>query len=178
MKEWSQSLERVRDSLLKAWQLKDLLRSGWVRAGVEQPESVAAHSWGVAFLVMTLAPKSLDKSRALQIALVHDLAEVVVGDIMPCQHIPEAVKHVQESQALSVLTAQLPQGELLQQLFAEYQQALSPESKFVHACDKLDMALQAQLYSGKDPKLDLYEFITSALGALDEPSWRSLASGA
>ena len=34
-----------KDALIQALGLKSVLRAGWVRAGVKQPESVAAHSW-------------------------------------------------------------------------------------------------------------------------------------
>ncbi len=33
-----------KDALIEALGLKDVVRAGWVRAGVKQPESVAAHS--------------------------------------------------------------------------------------------------------------------------------------
>ncbi|NCF97628.1 MAG: HD domain-containing protein, partial [Euryarchaeota archaeon] len=38
---------------MREWlHLKHVLRTGWVRAGVESPESVAAHSWGMSILAM------------------------------------------------------------------------------------------------------------------------------
>ena len=39
--------------LSEALALKDVLRQGWVDRGHPHPESVAAHSWGVAFLVLS-----------------------------------------------------------------------------------------------------------------------------
>ena len=53
----------MRDQLLQMLQLKDVDRTGWVRAGVNKPESVAAHSWGMATLALKLCPKELDLSR-------------------------------------------------------------------------------------------------------------------
>ena len=84
--------ERLRRRLIETMRLKELPRAGWVRVGVSQPESVAAHSWGVAWLVLTLCPTNLDRGRALAIAVLHDLAEVRVGDITPHDGIPSEDK--------------------------------------------------------------------------------------
>ena len=70
----------MRDDLLRYLGLKDVLRTGWVRSGVESPESVAAHSWGMAVLALKLCPSELDLLRVLQLCLVHDLPEAVVFD--------------------------------------------------------------------------------------------------
>ena len=60
--------------------LKSVKREGWVRSGVEDPESVAAHSWGMAILAMHLCPENLNKMRVLEMSSVHDLPEIIVGD--------------------------------------------------------------------------------------------------
>ena len=69
---------------MREWlHLKHILRTGWVRAGVDAPESVAAHSWGMSILAMHLCPEELDRMRVLEMCLVHDLPEVEVGDLTP-----------------------------------------------------------------------------------------------
>jgi len=40
------------DFLLKAIELKDENRTGWELRNIENPESVAGHSWGTAILTM------------------------------------------------------------------------------------------------------------------------------
>ena len=57
----------MREQLLQMLQLKDVERTGWVRAGVNKPESVAAHSWGMATLALKLCPKELDLSRVCKV---------------------------------------------------------------------------------------------------------------
>ena len=160
----------MRQRLLEALKLKDLPRSGWVRAGVENPESVAAHSWGVAWLVLVLCPGRLDRGRALALAVVHDLAEVVVGDLTPHDDVSAEEKQLREGEALVRLA---PNPEI-SVLFGEYQADETPEARFVKACDKLDMALQATFY-GREQGLDLREFVESALGRLTDPDMRALA---
>ena len=53
----------MRDQLLDYLALKQLPRTGWVRSNVENPESVAAHSWGMAILALRLAPKDIDLTK-------------------------------------------------------------------------------------------------------------------
>lgn len=158
--------------LVEVMALKALPRAGWVRVGVPQPESVAAHSWGVAWLVLALCPPGLDRGRALAIAVLHDLAEVRVGDITPHDGVDRAQKHTQERAALVELLRPLPDPEGLVALWDEY--GHSPEGRFVRACDKLDMALQAAATA--TPERPLQEFVASALQSLDPGLLRQLAA--
>ena len=73
----------MRDRLQEWLGLKDLPRTGWVRSGVQEPESVAAHSWGMAVLALHFAPKNLDLAKVLAMCIIHDLPEVRVGDLTP-----------------------------------------------------------------------------------------------
>ena len=73
----------MRESLIEILGLKDVARTGWVRNDVNNPESVAAHSWGMAILALKLTPKELDLSKVLSLCLVHDIPEVRVGDLTP-----------------------------------------------------------------------------------------------
>ena len=155
----------MKELLLEALKLKSLPRTGWLRAGIENPESVAAHSWGVAWLCMILCPKELNKLKVLEMAIIHDLAEVRIGDITPYDGIEVAEKHEMESAAFVEMTEQLCNRQHLRDLWNEQ----SAEADFVKQMDKLDMALQAQEYGG------LEEFIDSALQVLINPVHRELA---
>ncbi len=166
----------LRELLLEALGLKELARAGWVRAGVARPESVAAHSWGVAWLVLALCPPELDRGRALAIAVLHDLAEVRVGDLTPEDGVEEAEKSRREARAMRGLLGGLDRGDELEALWRDYEAAGSPEARLVKACDKLDMALQAARYQGATG-LDLSEFVSSALDRLESPLLRALAGG-
>jgi putative hydrolase of HD superfamily len=158
----------LKAKLLEAIALKDLARAGWVRAGVNNPESVAAHSWGVSWLVLTLCPDNLDRGRALEMAVVHDLPEVHAGDITPHDGVLAAVKTERERAAMEHLFAGYPRSDELKALWEEYEGGITPEALFVKACDKLDMALQAQWYEKQQPGTDLEEFVVSALERLGD----------
>ena len=139
--------------------LKHVLREGWVRAGVESPESVAAHSWGMSVLAMHLCPSDLDKMRVLEMCLVHDLPEVEVGDLTP--HDDTSTKSEDEHRAMERLAPQWLD------LFEEYEAGVTDEAKFVKYLDKLDMALMARIYEDSQ-SLDLSDFIASARKVIGE----------
>ena len=166
-------LPAIKARLLECLALKALPRAGWVRKGLADPESVAAHSWGVAWLVLTLCPPGVDRGRALAIAILHDLAEVRVGDLTPHDPVSKAEKARREDAAFDALVAPFPHVAELRALYAEYADAATPEGRFVKACDKLDMALQAQSYQSNS-SIDLIEFVNSALDRIDDDAMRAL----
>jgi len=157
--------------LARLLELKDIKRAGWEQVSVENPESVAAHSWGVATLVMILCPDSLDRGRAVEIALAHDLTEIITGDITPQDGIPKTKKKALEQAAAIELFEGLP--EHIKERWDEYDQGETEESKFVHAVDKLDMALQAERYR-ETQGTEIDSFIESALARLPEGTLRAL----
>ena len=66
----------------EAGQLKRSRRTGWWRAGIRDPESVAEHSWRTAVLAWVIAAaQGADPERAATIGVFHDLAEARTGDI-------------------------------------------------------------------------------------------------
>jgi putative hydrolase of HD superfamily len=158
----------ARPTQLGGWRLKSLFdealglkaipRAGWLRAGIDQPESVAAHSWGICWLIVVHAPEGVDTERALKIAVVHDLAEVRTGDITPHDGIgKEEKRQLEEAAARSMFSGR----DDLFELWQEYEQDTTPEARLVHDCDKLDMGLQA-LHYAKQTGVDTSEFIQSA----------------
>lgn len=161
--------------LAEALGLKELPRAGWSRAGVEGAESVAAHSWGVAWLVLALCPDGVDRGRALAIAVLHDLAEVRTGDVTPHDGVAPADKAAAEAKAMRGLLGSLPHGASLEALWREYEDASTPEGRFVKACDKLDMALQAARYR-ETTGADTDELVVSARRALDALGQDALAA--
>ena len=149
----------MRDDLMAYLGLKDVLRQGWVNAGVKAPESVAAHSWGMSILALKLCPPELNLERVLTLCLVHDLPEVVVGDLTPSDD--RSTKAEDERAAMSQLAPEwVP-------LLDEYEAQSSPEAVFVRSLDKMDMALQAKIYMAQS-ELDLTQFIDSARKTLGD----------
>lgn len=136
------------DLLLEAQVLDRIPRSGFLLRGVPDPESVSEHSWHVVFLVWTLGPRTpgIDLLHALEIALLHDLAELRIGDLprTAAHYFPEGAKSAAESAAMADILAPLPQR--ARDLYAEYQAGVSPEARLVKACDKLQLMLKVATY--------------------------------
>ncbi len=156
------SLETALDAALT---LKEVARAGWVRVGIASPESVAAHSYGVAWLVLALCPPGVDRGRALAIAVLHDLAEARVGDITPHDGVPREEKRRREEEAMAHTLAALPHAPELLALWREYEDGSTPEGRFVKACDRLDMGLQAKRYAASGA--DTAEILASARAGLE-----------
>ncbi|HEV2147754.1 MAG TPA: HD domain-containing protein [Longimicrobiaceae bacterium] len=131
-----------------AGRLKETARTGWALRGIDSPESVADHSFRVCLLALVLsrgAEPPLDRERCLAMALVHDLAESLVGDITPYDGVPVEEKHRREREAMERLCAMLGDDEVLR-LWEEYQAAETREARFVKDLDKLETVLQAAEY--------------------------------
>ena len=143
---------RINDTLLDLClelQILDRVpRSGYVLRGVDHPESVTEHSWHVLFLVWALGSRieGLDVHRAVEIALVHDLAELRIGDLprVASRYFPEGAKKTAELAAMGEILAPLPKRAL--DLYREYQEGTSPEARLVKACDKLQLMLKVAVY--------------------------------
>lgn len=145
--------------VFEALRLKALPRKGWLRVGIANPESVAAHSWGISLLAAMLTPHDLDREKVLLIAAVHDLAEAIVGDITPHDGVSPTDKRRLEEDAMTRFLA-LPNGDAMYQAWLEYEHGSTPEGRFVKALDKLDMGLQALAYRREG--FDTAEFLASA----------------
>ena len=166
-------MSTLKDRLREAIALKEVARAGWLRAGVSAPESVAAHSWGVAWLVLALCPPELDRGRALAMAILHDLGEVRTGDITPHDHVTRDDKHAAELAAVRAILAPLESAAELEAMWREVEGGQSAEARFVKACDKLDMALTARHYEASQA-VNPDEFIASALARIDDETLRRL----
>ncbi|MGE4650712.1 MAG: HD domain-containing protein, partial [Myxococcota bacterium] len=70
----------------KVLELKNVPRQGWKeKLEIINPESVAEHSYSTATISMVLSDlKGLNTEKIIKMALLHDLAESIIGDIIPC----------------------------------------------------------------------------------------------
>jgi putative hydrolase of HD superfamily len=154
--------------LLEIIELKDERRTGWVMRGIEDPETVASHTWGTAILCLFFSNKveyDIDQGKAVAMALIHDLAETKTGDIPTRadkneQIIPSNKKEELEREAVNQLLGPFEDKDLLQ-LWEEYEERGTPTAKFVKDMDLIDRCLQALKYqkqSRYDPTENNEEF--------------------
>ena len=111
----------------------------------------------------------LDASKCACMALAHDLAEAIVGDIAPSAKIPKAEKSAMEARAMRTIASKADDamgstsgaGERVASLWREYEEGTSPEAVFLKDLDKLEMILQAHEYETEHARYDLDAFFES-----------------
>lgn len=148
-------------------QLKQTARTGWIQRGVNPSESVAGHSYGVAFICMVLAQQidhPFNMERLLSMAILHDLPEAITTDIpspvkrfMPKQD-GEPIKTQIERNAWREMTENLPFQEAWLALWEDGVQRETAEGKLLKDADQLDMYLQAMRYEQQTGNQRLSQF--------------------
>ncbi|MCK4327017.1 MAG: HD domain-containing protein [Candidatus Diapherotrites archaeon] len=165
------------DFFSEVGKLKEVPRTGWALRGVENPETVTDHAYRVA--VMALHYCKQNTLRCVGMALVHDLPEVITGDVAvraneKDQEIPSAEKAEQEKAAAKKLFE--PQPEMYS-LWLEYFENKTPGARLVHDLDKVEMLLQALEYTrDKRTSEDLEEFFESTEPRMQTDKGRELWS--
>lgn len=157
---------RAIDFLTLTRNLKTTKRTGWVRSGVSRPESIADHMYRMSLMAMIASRDTkttnttVDADRCVKLAIVHDLAEATVGDITPYCGVSDNEKHSRELVAMEnmrdVLGPDMGGDEFLE-LWKEYEDGITNESRLVKDLDKIEMILQAQEYEAEgdhDTSLD------------------------
>jgi putative hydrolases of HD superfamily len=130
--------------LRTAERLKSVTRSGWTTEG--ERESVAAHTWRLCLMAVTLADRlpGIDLARLLKICIIHDLGEALHGDIPAPEQVVNGAKAAGEREDLLEVLAPLPRRlrEEFTGLWDEYEAARSPEAQLAKGLDKLETILQ------------------------------------
>lgn len=120
---------------------------------------------GIMALISNDIP-GVDRDRCIKMAIVHDIAEAIVGDITPSDGVPKSEKSRMEQEALAHMCNLLGDGDRakeLAELWTEYEENSSAEAKIVKDFDKIEMILQAFEYENEQG-LDLEEFFQSTAG--------------
>ena len=157
--------------------LKKLPRSGWkIKAGLNNSESVAEHSYMMSVMAMVLSDlKSLNSEKVIKMSILHDWAESKIGDFMP-DEIGYDKKSELENYAMVEILESLPQGiqSDYQNIWDEFLVRNTPESRLVHELDKLEMALQAKIYEKDVDPERVKPFIISAVEQIIDPDLKKI----
>ncbi|KAH7111610.1 HD domain-containing protein [Dactylonectria macrodidyma] len=157
-----------------AGRLKSVKRAGWKRHNILDPESVSDHSWRMALIASFVDLPHIDKERVIKMAIIHDLAEVAVGDITPHDSVGKEEKFRREKETMKLLSSMLGAvvGGFLFELWSEFEEKKTAESKVANDIDKIDMILQALDYEKTQDKT-LDEFMRVA-DRITEPHLQDL----
>ncbi len=140
-------LSAVARFLYEAGTLKNVRRTGWWMAGVNNPESVAEHSWRTALIASIIAKlEGADPARAAFLAVWHDTQESRTGDV---NHLGK--KYAAGADPVAVTadqTAGMPErlAVVVQELVGEYEAKESAEAVCAWDADKLECMLQGLEY--------------------------------
>ncbi len=133
------------------------------------------------FAPPSLAPR-LDLPKCMKMCLIHDMGELIVGDITPVDGVPKPEKNRREAAAMDYLTGNLLRGVAggvtgaeMRAIWQEYEDSKTLDSHFVHDVDKMELLLQMVDYERRGRgQIDLGEFSWVA-GMITLPETRAWA---
>ena len=137
-----------------------LKRTGWVRAGIRDPEHVSGHMFRMAVMAMLLEDNETEADdrilggSSVILSAIHDMAECIVGDITPSDPVTPEEKHEKEVAAMKSLVKDLPCSTHTREIFEafmryERQEKDDKEARLTKELDKFDMVVQAMEYEEK-----------------------------
>jgi len=134
------SLQEIIDFISYIDQLKNVIRKNGLHDGSRE-ENTAEHSWHAALSALLLAPyadQKLDIDKVIKMLLIHDLVEIEAGDTFVYDRKEVAKQGLSEAEAADIILSKLPeqQGEMLQNLWDEFEARETPEAKFAKAIDR------------------------------------------
>ncbi|MFI6799126.1 HD family hydrolase [Streptosporangium canum] len=158
--------------------LKRYKRTGWLVAGVRDPESIADHSFRTAIIASVIAAlEGADPERAAFMSLFHDTQETRITDI------PYVGKRYLKAAPNEEVTADQVAGvprsvaEMVSDAVGEYEEKTSLEAVCARDADKLECLIQAVEYREQGHQ-NVQPWIDSSLAALRTPSAKRLADEA
>jgi len=167
--------KEVTEFLKIVGKLKKVSRKGWLKAGI-RPESVADHVYRTTFLAMVYADlKGLNCEKMMKMALLHDLPEIITGDLLPEEKTLELKE--KEYAAMNKILSYLPEKLKREytEIWKEFEENSSEEAKLVRELDKLEMAMQALDYQEEGYRKErLEEFWTDAKAVLQDPDVKEM----
>lgn len=128
--------------------LKKLIRHSWLSNGRE--ESVAEHTWRVSIMFMLIEPHlgvKIDALKTLEMIVIHDIIEALVGDVPAFESFDKDVKLLKtqkETHAIEEIKRMLNNetGDKFYSLWHEFEERTTNEAKVANALDKLEAQIQ------------------------------------
>ena len=138
---------------LLATKLKYKIRSGWDEnhwnISSNRIESIAEHVYGSCILAISLNSEfelNLNMEKVLTMLAIHEIGEVLIGDITPFDKITPEEKIIIEHKAMKNVLGDLLKSEDLFSLLLEFDEHITKEANFAYLCDKLEADIQSKVY--------------------------------
>ena len=118
-------------------------------------ENDAEHAWHMALMIYLLreyADENFDVSRAMIMALIHDVVEIDAGDTYAYDTEGIATQKEREARAADRIFGLLPedQNRELRAIFEEFEANETPEAHFAHAMDNIQPLILNHSNGGSD----------------------------
>jgi putative hydrolase of HD superfamily len=168
-------LEGMTNFLYEMGLLKRLPRTGWLIAGVDNPESIAEHTFRTAIVGYLLAlMEGADPGKTALLCLFHDTQESRIGDVPSVGK--GYVVTAPNPQVTADQVADFPSeiGRVVRTLVDEYEARESIEARLARDADKLECLIQAREYQAQGHE-DVPPWIETSAAALQSTSAKLLA---
>ncbi|MCT4611797.1 MAG: HD domain-containing protein [Clostridia bacterium] len=134
----------MKDTYIK--KMTALYRKGWIHRNVVGKESDASHSIGLCFLLTSLKQYvDFNYEKAIKMALIHDVVEVISKDLTPYDEVCPNEKYNKELDAAEKMFSI---DEL--KLWKEFEARKNIEGSLVKDADRLDMIIQGYVFEQLD----------------------------
>lgn len=173
------SPSQILNFLLETVKAKRVIRTGWKMHHINNPESVAEHSYQLCVIALILADHlGVDREKLIKMAIIHDLGEIITGDIVWIQGKMIDVekkrkKELMEERGIEKIFSLLGDPTEYKAIFDEMLQRRSVESEVFWQIDKLELIVQAFQYEVSEDK-DLSEFFVNANLHITHPFFREI----
>lgn len=146
--------EKVLRFYFLATSLKNRIRQGSIYWNVSNTrrESIAEHVYDTCMLAIALHSEfdiEVDIYTVILMLAIHELEEVVIGDITPFDGVSAQEKLKKGRLAVNDILSSLKLKDDYIVLTDDFNAGISREAKFAYLCDKLDFVLQMMLYTDK-----------------------------
>ena len=149
-----QRLQQQIEFMLEIDKLKHILRRT-ILTNRSREENSAEHSWHIAIAVFLFSEYAQDQNidwyRVIRMLLVHDLVEIDAGDTYCYDHQSRKDQAQREQKAAERIFKILPldQSRSFRELWDEFENRETPESKYANALDRLQPFLQNYATKGQ-----------------------------
>ncbi|MBU1974956.1 MAG: HD domain-containing protein [Nanoarchaeota archaeon] len=131
---------------------KSVLRASYIKSGGHESDS--DHAWHMCIYALLLHSElklDLDLKRTLELILIHDLVEIYATDTYIYDVERNRSKKEREDAAAKKLFSTLPQNscDMINDLWSEFEDCKTPESRFANALDRLQALGQSVFTKGK-----------------------------
>lgn len=162
--------------------LKIQKRTGWLDHDIKECESISDHMYRMGVTSMLIKDPKVNRDKCVRIAMVHDIAEALVGDITPFDPVSKEEKHRREWETIQYLCEELikPYNETAAQEIMEnwldYENISSLEARYIKDIDKYEMLVQAFEYETKykgEKNLEQFWSAMSSIHTEEVKGWAS-----